>query len=393
MTKISKYFLFLALAALGLFQPASAENAVCNFGEIRFMTDFPTARINGCEEKGKEYYLTIKPEKQPINPSPWYAFRVESRMSGKIAITLKYDFGEHRYWPKFSTDGHTWHTVKPGEIKISEDKKSARFRVKVKRGEPLWVAGQEIFTNRQHNLWMIGAAREHEFIDLYKLGKSTEGRDIFKLETRVPSPKAPTVILLGRQHPPEVTGALAMVPFMETLFADSELARRFREKYRIVAIPNLNPDGVARGNWRGNISGQDLNRDWGKFTQPETELVRRELLNYGEGKRQKGRLALMLDFHSTWENLMYTQNDKDKTDPENFAVNWHRAIRERAGDIPLRHAPGPSGLKKGTAKGYFYITYGVPSITYEMGDEADRDNIRELAVVAAEEMMKIMLSP
>ncbi|WP_321397219.1 M14 family metallopeptidase [Emcibacter sp.] len=390
MMKTPKYFLILSLALFGLFQPASAENAVCNFDSIKFKTDFPTARINACEEKDGEYYLTIRPEKEPINPSPWYAFRVESEKSGKITIILNYDYGEHRYWPKFSLDGHVWYSVKASDFRISEDKKHALFHVKVKKDEPLWVAGQEIFTNRQHTLWMSGAAREYDFLDLYKLGVSAEGRDVFKLETRVPSPKAPTIILLGRQHPPEVTGALAMVPFMETLFGDTDLARRFREKYRILAVPNINPDGVARGNWRGNVNGQDLNRDWGRFTQPETELVRRELQRFGEGK--EGPVALMLDFHSTWENLLYTQKDEDPTTPGNFAVNWHTAVTDRVGDIPLRLAPGASDLTKGTSKGYFYVTYGVPSITYEMGDEADRDNIRKLAVVAAEEMMKIMLS-
>ena len=32
--------------------------------------------------------------------------------------------------------------------------------------------------------------------------------------------------------------------------------------YEIVAIPMVNPDGVIYGNFRTNLSGFDLNRQW-----------------------------------------------------------------------------------------------------------------------------------
>ena len=390
MIKMPKQLLLLSLILCGFLQPVYAENAVCIFDDVEFKTDFPTARLNGCREKDGEYFLTIKPEKKPINPSPWYAFRVISEDTGRIAITLNYEVGKHRYWPKFSINGRDWYRVNENDLEIAEDGRSARITVKVKAEEPLWIAGQEIFTSRQHTLWMLNAARTHDFLDIYDLGKSSGNREIYKLESRAASPEARTILLLGRQHPPEVTGALAMVPFMEALFADTELARHFRARYRIVAIPNLNPDGVALGNWRGNKNGQDLNRDWGRFTQPETELVRREMTRFGEGR--DGALALMLDFHSTWENLLYTQPEAEPTQPENFAAAWHQAVMARAGDIPFRLAPEDSDLEKGTSKGYFYAAYGIPAITYEMADDADRDNIHRLATIAAEEMMKIMLA-
>src|SRR3546814_1987601 len=62
--------------------------------------------------------------------------------------------------------------------------------------------------------------------------------------------------------------------FVDELAADSPLARDFRERTLVIVLPLLNPDGVVEGNWRGNINGQDLNRDWGPFTQSETRAVR-----------------------------------------------------------------------------------------------------------------------
>ena len=43
--------------------------------------------------------------------------------------------------------------------------------------------------------------------------------------------------------------------------------------YHIVDDDVLKPDGVADGHWRHNDGGKDLNRDWGPFTQPETQAV------------------------------------------------------------------------------------------------------------------------
>src|SRR3546814_5882297 len=89
------------------------------------------------------------------------------------------------------------------------------------------------------------------------------------------NPDAREVLLvLGRQHPPETTGTQALMGFVDELAADSLLARDFRERTLVIVLPLLNPDGVVEGNWRGNINGQDLNRDWGPFTQSETRAAR-----------------------------------------------------------------------------------------------------------------------
>ena len=64
------------------------------------------------------------------------------------------------------------------------------------------------------------------------LGKSVEGRTIDKLET-VTTGQQGYIVLIGRQHPPEVTGALAMTSFIDRVFAADELATRFREKFGI----------------------------------------------------------------------------------------------------------------------------------------------------------------
>ncbi|MDB2437873.1 hypothetical protein N9W89_04105 [Hellea sp.] len=42
-------------------------------------------------------------------------------------------------------------------------------------------------------------------------------------------------------------------------------------------------------------------------------------------------------------------------------------------------------------KNYIYDTYGISSITYEVGDETPRSAIESSAIVFAEEMMSLLL--
>ena len=49
----------------------------------------------------------------------------------------------------------------------------------------------------------------------------------------------------------------------------------------------------------------------------------------------------------------------------------------------------PSGQEN--TKNYFYSTYNIPAITYEIGDEVDRGDISRTSPIFAQEMMRVML--
>ena len=182
------------------------------------------------------------------------------------------------------------------------------------------------------------------------LGQSVEGRPLLIAET----PDRPEfVLLIGRQHPPEVTGALGMQAFLDTVFGDTPLANRFRDRFKLGVVPLMNPDGVARGHWRHNVGDTDLNRDWGPFKQPETRAVMR----WVDGLESTGHeLVLVLDFHSTFEDLFYTQPAGD--DSADFASLWLGASRARLPDFPFKHVPS-TNLTQPNSKNYFH-NRGMP---------------------------------
>ncbi|PHS35323.1 MAG: hypothetical protein COA91_13345 [Robiginitomaculum sp.] len=351
--------------------------------------NFPTARANKCHIiSSKRLTIIIDPENKPINDSPWYAFKVTPNKKGTLRINLKYSHSKHRYPPKISYDGVNWKALSPAKInKKSDNEIQMRIRLK---DRPVYISAQEIFSVGAHNSW-VAKMGKRPFVVKSSIGASIEGRPLYMLEARANTDvKKPYIVLVGRQHPPEVTGALALIPFAETVLGDNELARNFRTLYDVIIIPNMNPDGVTHGNWRHNMNGVDLNRDWGPFKQPETKAVEKEFERFKSGE---DKIELFLDFHSTRRNLLYTQTEEEPTSPVFFTRDWLKAVDGRLDDKVYKYTREQSpNSGKPVSKNYMYSTYGIPAITYEVGDNTNRKSIAIAAEVFAEEMMRTLLS-
>lgn len=389
-------------AAIGLLSvPAKADDASndvatvepCSTDTARIDKNFPTGAFAACEVEGdRRFSLTIAPEDEgDINCSAWYAFRVTPQRRTRITIELNYETCGHRYWPKTSTDGVNWTYMPQSRVDIEGERgeRSARLSLRVKAGEPVFVAAQEILPPSTYDAWLDGfEGRDYGVRSL--LGKSAEQRDIELLTIAEPNAdQRETVVLVGRQHPPEVTGALAMFAFVETIMAESELANAYRARFETLVVPLLNPDGVVRGYWRHNTGGVDLNRDWGLWTQPETSLMR-DLL--GQVEQDPARdLRVMIDFHSTNRDVFYTIPDELPTDPPLFTRDWLALYQERMSDYEVnrdaRHTVG-----RPISKAYAFDAFGAPGITFEIGDETDRGLIQRIGRESAIAMMETMLS-
>ncbi len=347
--------------------PVAAASG-CATPAVRIYFDFEGAPLSRCVINGeREFTLLVAPEHAPpINPSPWYAFRYEAGQGAPVTVHLDYLVGDHRYAPKWS-DGSTDRQL---EVELSQDGKRASLVLPVGNAR---VSAQEVLDTRWHgramDRWQSGGAKRTV------LGRSLDGRPVEALTLGSES-AGRLVVLLGRQHPPEVSGAVAMEAFVnrivERLAEDPGLA----ERHRFLVVPLLNPDGVARGHWRANRGGRDLNRDWGIFSQPETAAVKRWL----DINSSRAAPMAMVDFHSTRSNLFYVQGEEE-TGPleEAFLKGWlgdlEGALEGYDFTIERRNAnPG-----SGTSKNWFHETYDIPAYTYEVGDETDRAATRAAA--------------
>ena len=373
--------------------PDPTGAALCANEMAELNTNYPTARVNACETvSNRKFRLTIRPENRldpvgkPINNSAWYGFRIDPKQAANIEVTLKYENGKHRYQPKISFDGTIWTLLDASQIeKVDNDEIILSINTDTR---PFYISGQEIFSKDVHDKW-TAKMEKLTFVTASEIGASRDGHPIQMLDAKVGDKNRPYVVLVGRQHPPEVTGALALIPFAETVLGDSKLAKEFREKYNVLVVPMMNPDGVTAGHWRFNKGGTDLNRDWGPFVQPETQAVQSAFKRFDTGEAKP---ALFLDFHSTWKNLFYTQKDEQATSPPLFAKQWLAASDARIDDDIYPFTRSATGTTdQANSKNYMFKTYGITAITYEVGDHTDRAAIEMAAKVFAEEMMKLML--
>ncbi|VVT00412.1 conserved exported hypothetical protein [Erythrobacter sp. EC-HK427] len=357
---------------------SQAQAAGCASSSVVIAFDFEGASQSRCSADGERAFtIVVSPEHAPpINPSPWYAFRYVAAPGGPdspddgVSITLRYEGAEHRYPPEWRAGSE----LRMPEVSLSPDGLEASFVVTAGSAT---VSAQELFGVDRHAALLARlAAREGN--TRLTLGYSREGRPIEALT--MGSPNAPhLVILLGRAHPPEVSGAVAMEGFLLQLADAMADGRLDGARFQILAVPLLNPDGVVRGHWRANTGGIDLNRDWGSFTQPETRAVKQWL----DALPANVAPLVMLDFHSTRQNLFYVQGDGETNAvQERFLSQWLAGQEQAITGYPFTIERRNANPGSGTSKNWFFAQYNIPAYTYEVGDETDRD----AAMLAAQEL-------
>lgn len=354
--------------------------------DVWFNNEFSGARLNDCTAMASnEFTVVIAPENVPINPSPWYAFQVGAAQSRRIRVNLTATYQGRFARARLSTDGVHWKEIAREDFSFDRETRIATMTLNV--GEkPLWVAAQEMIGVRELNEW-TKTKSSLPFVRSSVVGASIEGRPIRQLTVGETTNKN-YVFIISRQHPPEVTGSLALMSFVDTLAGRSRLAKRFRENFQTVVVPLMNPDGVEHGQWRSNLGGVDLNRDWRAFTQPETTAVSSFLAALG--KQPGARPFLFIDFHTTSSNVFYTQTDGEPMKPYDFARHWLDRIHERDPGFLMYRDDGHN-IGAATAKAWANATFQIPAITCELGSRTDRKDIRRFGQVAAEEMMRLLL--
>ncbi|MDX1556512.1 MAG: hypothetical protein R3212_10840, partial [Xanthomonadales bacterium] len=170
----------------------------CSVEGLRFYTDFEGGALHACSQGPVGPVLTIGPEYAPINPSPWYAYRIESDSDREITVTHRYIHGRHRYAPRVGYGDMTWQLLPPENQEVF-DNGSFAYRLAV-RHRGTWIAAQPVMDPNHMIIWSE-ELRRRAGLDAAVVATSPGGRRItlYHLE---PAESRGWVVLMSRQHPP-----------------------------------------------------------------------------------------------------------------------------------------------------------------------------------------------
>lgn len=240
--------------------------------------------------------LAIKPDHQS-DFFQWFYFRVQG--AERQAITLRitnaaqaaYAEGWDGYQTVASYDRKRWFRVptryENGELVILHEPSQAS----------IYYAYFAPYSHEQH-LDLIANVQQSHRCQVIDLGTTLDGRDLELV--RVAANGANTfgdqginIWITARQHPGETMAEWLVEGLLERLIDQHDaLTRQLLERCVFWIVPNMNPDGSARGHLRTNAVGTNLNREWHEPTpekSPEVLAVR--------DKMQAVGVDLYLDIH------------------------------------------------------------------------------------------------
>ena len=348
--------------------------------------EFDCARLNGFKQlNDSTAILEVYPENGPINNSAYYAFKAWSKAPKDFYFQFKYPKSyKHRYVPKIKRN-NVWTILDSSRMYKNDSIVTVKLSLNSK---PITVAAQELQSSKEVKNWYTKLVKgKEDYVKLESFGSSVLGKDLPVLDIYKGDPQGKElIVLLTRQHPPEVTGFFAFKAFLKTVLEDSKLSDAFLNKYRVIAFPIMNPDGVDLGHWRHNANGVDTNRDWSKYNQPEIRQAVKYIVK--QSKKYNNKIVLGLDFHSTYEDVFYTNKIRENTTLPNFIEDWFSALEREIPDYKVNEKSGNSTSP--VSKGWFLYGHNAVGITYEIGDKTPKDKIELIGKVSAKEMMKVL---
>jgi len=383
--KIKSFIVHGVLVLFLLFSCSKESKNVFKVDQLTIDASFKGARLNLFEKTGDNSYKAhIYPAFEPVNKSPWFAFSITSKTTQEIQLKFYYKNYKHRYIPKLSYDKVHWKKIDANSINIDTVSGEATLKLKLEN-KTLFIAAQEIESSEDTYNWISKTIKETNFLSKDIVGKTVKNQSIYAVISENDTVKK-SIVLIARQHPPEIPGGtIGFRSFFEELLADSPLAHKFRASYNMYTFPLLNPDGVDMGNWRHNANGVDLNRDWVDFSQPETQTARDFILNkVKEGKT----INYAIDFHTSHSGpYMLVLDSINLKKVKGLTSRWIKGIednskfkveaRKRSQVLPYCY-------------NWFYNAFNTEAVTYEDGDEEDREIIKKRAKIYAQHFMKTM---
>ncbi|MEL6370352.1 MAG: M14-type cytosolic carboxypeptidase [Pseudomonadota bacterium] len=229
----------------------------------------------------------------------WFHFRVTNAAEIPCTLTIEnagssaYPKGWEDYRAVASYDRETWFrvptTFENGELKIHH---TPGFNT-------VWYAYFAPYSMERHSD-MVASFQGAANTKLTVLGTTLDGQNLDLITIGEPTPDKRACWVIARQHPGETMAEWCVEGLLDRLTDDDDpVARVLKENAVFYVVPNMNPDGSARGHLRTNAAGTNLNRAWSDASlevSPEVYWVLEKMKETG--------VDFFLDCHGD-ENLPY----------------------------------------------------------------------------------------
>lgn len=214
----------------------------------------------------------------------WFHFRVSGEKNEKIRLVIEnagsaaYPKGWENYQAVASADLMQWYRVK-----TTFDGKTLIIEPELQL-DAFYIAYFAPYSSERHAM-LIAGAMNHDWAHGSVLGQTLDGRDLDLITIGEPGPEKRNIWITARQHPGETMAEWWMEGFLEKMLdATSAKARELVDRAVFYIVPNMNPDGSARGHLRTNAAGINLNREWANPTlekSPEVYFVLNKMIETG----------------------------------------------------------------------------------------------------------------
>nr|WP_197501507.1 M14-type cytosolic carboxypeptidase [Hyphomonas sp. Mor2] len=192
----------------------------------------------------------------------WFYFRVSGAAQQSLRMVLEnagdaaYPLGWKNYQAVVSHDLEQWRRVP-----TSYDGKTLTIDAETGAGS-VYVAYFVPYPTGRHRRLIARAGALAE-AQVSVLGQTLDGRDMDLITIGTPAEGKRTLWITARQHPGETMAEWWMEGFLDRLGDDEdEAVQALRKAAVLYLVPNMCPDGAARGHLRTNAAGVNLNREW-----------------------------------------------------------------------------------------------------------------------------------
>lgn len=192
----------------------------------------------------------------------WFNFRLTGEVGEQYVLNIvnageaSYVEGWNDYQAVASYDRDYWFrlptTYQDGKLSIEVELEC----------ETIQIAYFAPYSYERHQD-LLAAVQVHPLVTLEHLGETLDKRDLTLVKVGDGDDSKPNIWITARQHPGETMAEWLIEGLLYSLLdGNNPTGKRLLEKANLYIVPNMNPDGSARGHLRTNAVGTNLNREW-----------------------------------------------------------------------------------------------------------------------------------